>query len=156
MLIVVDQLTSRRDRGEAAAFIRTTLREAGGQGGCAVLVIGLDLDELLEFTDRIAVMSEGHLTQPVPVAETSREAIGLAMGGFQRRGRGGQPCRLGPSGWRTSGRAETPLRCCWRSFSLPVVGAIMFVALGHDPNPAPSRSISSSRSATSTRCRSWW
>lgn len=79
VLIVVDQPTWGVDAA-AAAFIRTTLRTKAAEG-CAVLVISQDLDELLEFTDRIAVMSEGHLTAPVPVAETSREAIGLAMGG---------------------------------------------------------------------------
>ncbi|WAC26289.1 ABC transporter ATP-binding protein [Ancylobacter sp. SL191] len=79
VLLIVDQPTWGVDAA-AAAFIRTTLREKAAEG-CAVLVISQDLDELLEFTDRIAVMSEGRLTAPVPVAETSREAIGLAMGG---------------------------------------------------------------------------
>ncbi|MBS7542870.1 ABC transporter ATP-binding protein [Ancylobacter oerskovii] len=79
VLLVVDQPTWGVDAA-AAAFIRTTLRSRAAEG-CAVLVISQDLDELLEFTDRIAVMSEGRLTRPVPVEETSREAIGLAMGG---------------------------------------------------------------------------
>ncbi|GLK84404.1 ABC transporter ATP-binding protein [Ancylobacter defluvii] len=79
VLLVVDQPTWGVDAA-AAGFIRTTLRRKAAEG-CAVLVISQDLDELLEFTDRIAVMSEGRLTQPVPVEETSREAIGLAMGG---------------------------------------------------------------------------
>ncbi|WP_029356026.1 ABC transporter ATP-binding protein [Bosea sp. 117] len=79
VLIIVDQPTWGVDAA-AAAFIRTTLRAKAAEG-CAVLVISQDLDELIEFTDRIAVMCEGHLTEPVPVAETSREAIGLAMGG---------------------------------------------------------------------------
>ncbi len=84
VLLVVDQPTWGVDAA-AAAFIRTTLREKAAEG-CAVLVISQDLDELLEFTDRIAVMSEGRLTAPVPVAETSREAIGLAMGGAHGHG----------------------------------------------------------------------
>ncbi|TCK28283.1 nucleoside ABC transporter ATP-binding protein [Ancylobacter aquaticus] len=84
VLIVVDQPTWGVDAA-AAAFIRTTLREHAAQG-CAVLVISQDLDELLEFADRIAVMSEGRLTTPVPVAGTSREAIGLAMGGAHHAG----------------------------------------------------------------------
>ncbi|MCK0197673.1 ABC transporter ATP-binding protein [Ancylobacter sp. 6x-1] len=79
VLLVVDQPTWGVDAA-AATFIRTTLRQKAAEG-CAVLVISQDLDELLEFADRIAVMSEGRLTAPVPVAETSREAIGLAMGG---------------------------------------------------------------------------
>ena len=79
VLLVVDQPTWGVDAA-AAAFIRSTLRAKAAEG-CAVLVVSQDLDELLEFTDRIAVMCEGRLTEPVPVAETSREAIGLAMGG---------------------------------------------------------------------------
>lgn len=86
VLLVVDQPTWGVDAA-AAAFIRTTLRAKAAEG-CAVLVISQDLDELLEFTDRIAVMSEGRLTAPVPVAETSREAIGLAMGGAPDHGSG--------------------------------------------------------------------
>ncbi|WP_428030127.1 ABC transporter ATP-binding protein [Ancylobacter sp.] len=86
VLLVVDQPTWGVDAA-AAAFIRTTLRQRAAEG-CAVLVISQDLDELLEFTDRIAVMSEGRLTAPVPVAETSREAIGLAMGGAHHAGEG--------------------------------------------------------------------
>ncbi|GLK71587.1 ABC transporter ATP-binding protein [Ancylobacter dichloromethanicus] len=82
VLIVVDQPTWGVD-ASAAAFIRTTLRQRAAEG-CAVLVVSQDLDELLEFADRIAVMSEGRLTEPVPVEETSREAIGLAMGGAHR------------------------------------------------------------------------
>jgi simple sugar transport system ATP-binding protein len=83
-LLIVDQPTWGVDAA-AAAFIRTTLRTKAAEG-CAVLVVSQDLDELLEFTDRIAVMSEGRLTRPVPVAETSREAIGLAMGGMHEEG----------------------------------------------------------------------
>ncbi|MBS7539821.1 ABC transporter ATP-binding protein [Ancylobacter lacus] len=83
VLLVVDQPTWGVDAA-AAAFIRTTLRRKAAEG-CAVLVISQDLDELLEFADRIAVMSEGALTVPVPVAETSREAIGMAMGGAHGR-----------------------------------------------------------------------
>ncbi|MCS0503757.1 ABC transporter ATP-binding protein [Ancylobacter mangrovi] len=86
VLIIVDQPTWGVDAA-AAAFIRNTLREKAAEG-CAVLVISQDLDELLEFTDRIAVMCEGRLTVPVPVAETSREAIGLAMGGAEDGGEG--------------------------------------------------------------------
>ena len=91
VLIVVDQPTWGVD-ASAAAFIRTTLRERAAQG-CAVLVVSQDLDELLEFADRVGVMCEGRLTAPVPVAETSREAIGLAMGGAQSTptARGGGP-----------------------------------------------------------------
>ncbi|HSI39249.1 MAG TPA: ABC transporter ATP-binding protein [Xanthobacteraceae bacterium] len=78
-LLVVDQPTWGVDAA-AAAFIRNTLREKSAEG-CAVLVVSQDLDELLEFADRLCVMYDGRLTEPVAVQATSREAIGLAMGG---------------------------------------------------------------------------
>src|SRR5881227_4005937 len=49
-------------------------------GGAAVLVTSQDLDELAEITDRIAVMFHGHLSEPLPTADASREKLGLLMG----------------------------------------------------------------------------
>jgi simple sugar transport system ATP-binding protein len=49
--------------------------------GTAVLVISQDLDELAEIADRIAVMFHGGLSAPLPTAQTSREKLGLLMGG---------------------------------------------------------------------------
>jgi simple sugar transport system ATP-binding protein len=49
--------------------------------GSAVLVISQDLDELFEFSDRIAVLSEGRLSPAYPVAQMTSDRIGLLMGG---------------------------------------------------------------------------
>jgi simple sugar transport system ATP-binding protein len=49
--------------------------------GTAILLISEDLDEILELSDRIAVMSEGHITYLAPAAESDRTAIGHAMAG---------------------------------------------------------------------------
>jgi len=46
-----------------------------------VLVTSQDLDELAEITDRISVMFHGHLSTPLPTADSSREKLGLLMGG---------------------------------------------------------------------------
>ncbi|MCY4231623.1 MAG: ABC transporter ATP-binding protein [Alphaproteobacteria bacterium] len=64
----------------AATEIRRGLA-ALADGGAAVLAISQDLDEILEISDRIAVISRGRLSPAVPASETTREAIGLLMGG---------------------------------------------------------------------------
>ena len=49
--------------------------------GAAVLLVSEDLDELLELSDRILVMSEGRIVLETPVAGAERNAIGRAMAG---------------------------------------------------------------------------
>ena len=46
-----------------------------------MLVISQDLDEILEISDRIAVISQGRLSPPRDARGMTREAIGLLMGG---------------------------------------------------------------------------
>jgi len=78
-LLVVDQPTWGVDAA-AAARIRQALIDLAARGS-AVLVISQDLDELFEIAGRIAVLHGGSLSPPVARAETSREAVGLLMGG---------------------------------------------------------------------------
>ncbi len=78
-VLAVSQPTWGVDVG-AATEIRRELT-ALADGGAAVLAISQDLDEILEISDRIAVISRGRLSPAVPAAETTREAIGLLMGG---------------------------------------------------------------------------
>ena len=78
-LLVVAQPTWGVDAG-AARLIRQALLDLAGTGA-SVLVISQDLDELLEIADRIAVMFHGRLSPAVPVAGTTRESLGLLMGG---------------------------------------------------------------------------
>ncbi|WP_237154202.1 ABC transporter ATP-binding protein [Oryzibacter oryziterrae] len=49
--------------------------------GAAVLLVSEDLDEILELSDRIAVMSEGKITYVANAAETDRTTIGQYMAG---------------------------------------------------------------------------
>jgi simple sugar transport system ATP-binding protein len=44
-------------------------------------MISQDLDEILEISDRVAVMSHGRLSAPRAAAGITREEIGLLMGG---------------------------------------------------------------------------
>ncbi len=54
---------------------------AARDAGAAVLVISDDLDEVLTLGDRVGAMHGGHLGDTHPAAASTREAIGLAMGG---------------------------------------------------------------------------
>ena len=78
-VLVVNQPTWGVDAG-AAAVIRQALLDLAANGA-AVLVTSQDLDELIEITDRIAVMFHGHLSAPLSTHDANREKLGLLMGG---------------------------------------------------------------------------
>src|SRR5262249_52442319 len=80
-VMVVNQPTWGVDAG-AAARIRQALIELA-RSGSAVLVISQDLDELFEISDAIAVMHNGELSKPLPIAQATFETIGLLMGGAE-------------------------------------------------------------------------
>jgi simple sugar transport system ATP-binding protein len=46
-----------------------------------VLLVSEDLDELLDLSDRLLVMSEGHIVLETTAATADRTAIGRAMAG---------------------------------------------------------------------------
>jgi simple sugar transport system ATP-binding protein len=81
------------DAGSAAA-IRQALIDLA-QEGAAVIVISQDLDELFEMSTRIAVITEGRLTEPKPAGQVSIEEIGMTMGGLHDLG--------GPEGSKAHG-----------------------------------------------------
>ncbi len=64
----------------AVAEIHARILQVRANGG-AVLLISEDLDELLELSDRIAVMSEGRIVFETPAAGADRRLIGSHMGG---------------------------------------------------------------------------
>ena len=64
----------------AVAEIHARILQVRANGG-AVLLISEDLDELLELSDRIAVMSEGRIVFETPAASADRQTIGAHMGG---------------------------------------------------------------------------
>lgn len=80
-VLVVNQPTWGVD-ASAAAAIRQSLMDLA-EGGAAVVIISQDLDELLEVSDRLAILNEGELTQPQETAELTMEEIGLMMGGME-------------------------------------------------------------------------
>jgi simple sugar transport system ATP-binding protein len=64
----------------AVAEIHARILQVRAKGG-AVLLISEDLDELLELSDRIAVMSEGRIVFETAAAGADRRTIGAHMGG---------------------------------------------------------------------------
>ena len=78
-ILVVNQPTWGVD-ALAAAHIRLALIDLAARG-TAILVISQDLDEVFEIAGRVAVLHDGTLSPAVPAAGTTREALGLLMGG---------------------------------------------------------------------------
>ena len=78
-MLVVCQPTWGVDAG-AATTIRQALIDLA-RAGSAVLVISQDLDEILEISDRVAVISKGRLSPARDAHGVTREEIGLLMGG---------------------------------------------------------------------------
>jgi simple sugar transport system ATP-binding protein len=79
-VLVICQPTWGVDAG-AATTIRQALVDLA-RSGSAVLMISQDLDEILEISDRVAVISKGHLSPPRDAHKITREEIGLLMGGI--------------------------------------------------------------------------
>jgi len=84
-VLVVSQPTWGVDAG-AAATIRQALIDLAARGA-AVLVISQDLDELAEIADRVAVMFDGRLSEPLDAEAATREQLGLLRGGSGTQGR---------------------------------------------------------------------
>jgi ABC-type uncharacterized transport system ATPase subunit len=78
-ILIVNQPTWGVD-ALASATIRQALIDLSARGA-AVIVISQDLDELFEICDRIAVITSGALSEALPARSTTREEIGLLMGG---------------------------------------------------------------------------
>lgn len=64
----------------AVSEIRARIMTARNEGA-AVLIMSEDLDEIMELTDRVLVMSEGRVTYEAATAEADISSIGYHMGG---------------------------------------------------------------------------
>jgi simple sugar transport system ATP-binding protein len=79
-VLVVSQPTWGVDAGAATA-IRQALVDLA-RSGSAIVMVSQDLDEILEISDRIAVIANGRLSRPRARDDLPREAIGLMMTGI--------------------------------------------------------------------------
>ena len=85
-LIVASYMTRGLDVQSTIAA-RQALLDAC-QAGAGVLLISEDLDEILELSDRIAVMCEGRIVGIVKRGEATPEELGLLMAGVVKEGQG--------------------------------------------------------------------
>lgn len=81
-LLIAVQPTRGLDVG-AIEYIHKRLIEQRDRGK-AVLLISLELDEVLQVSDRIAVLNSGELIGIVNAAETDENEVGLMMAGVER------------------------------------------------------------------------
>lgn len=80
-LLVVVQPTRGLDVG-AIEYIHSRIINERNKGK-TVLLFSLDLDEILNLSDRIAVMYEGAILDVINASETDESRLGLLMGGLK-------------------------------------------------------------------------
>jgi len=51
------------------------------EGGTTILFTSADLDEIMQYSDRVIIFSGGKLSQPIDVATLSVERLGQMIGG---------------------------------------------------------------------------
>jgi simple sugar transport system ATP-binding protein len=81
-LLIAVQPTRGLDVG-SIEYIHKRLIEQRDSGK-AVLLVSLELDEILDLSDRIAVISHGSLVGIVDAAKTNEKEVGLMMTGVKR------------------------------------------------------------------------
>jgi len=86
-LLIAAQPTRGLDVG-AIEFIHSKLVEERDKGR-AVLLVSLELDEVMNVSDRIAVIYEGKIVDIVNPKETNEQELGLLMAGGKREREGG-------------------------------------------------------------------
>ena len=80
-IILANQPSRGLDIGAVSYVHRQLL--AARQSGAGILLISEDLDELLELSDRVAVIYEGRIVGVMPVGEATLEKLGLLMAGVE-------------------------------------------------------------------------
>jgi simple sugar transport system ATP-binding protein len=80
-LLIAAQPTRGLDVG-SIEYIHNRLIEKRDEG-CAVLLVSTELDEIMQLSDRIAVMYRGRIVATVNAAEVTKQQIGLYMAGLQ-------------------------------------------------------------------------
>jgi ABC-type uncharacterized transport system ATPase subunit len=80
-LLIASQPTRGLDVG-SIEYIHGRIIEKRDEG-CAVLLVSPELDEIMNLSDRIAVMYEGQIVAVLPAEEATRERLGLLMAGVR-------------------------------------------------------------------------
>lgn len=79
-LLVASQPTRGLDVG-SIEYIHSRIVEKRDQG-CAVLLVSTELDEIMQLSDRIAVMYRGKILATVNASDVTKEELGLMMAGI--------------------------------------------------------------------------
>jgi ABC-type uncharacterized transport system ATPase subunit len=81
-LVIAAQPTRGLDVG-STEFIHQRLVKRR-DGGCAILLISVELDEILALSDRIAVLYKGQIIETLPADKATPEHLGLLMAGVRK------------------------------------------------------------------------
>lgn len=86
LLLVVEQPTRGLDVGAVEAVWQSLL--AARDSGCAIVMISAELEEILNLSDRVAVMYSGQIAGVLDASEATPEKLGELMAGgkFQEAG----------------------------------------------------------------------
>jgi simple sugar transport system ATP-binding protein len=76
-LLVLDQPTRGLDVGSIEFIHRQTIQKR--DAGMAVLLVSAELDEVMELSDRIAVMYRGQIVAVIDARTADRNEVGLIM-----------------------------------------------------------------------------
>ncbi|MCJ7707404.1 MAG: heme ABC transporter ATP-binding protein, partial [Anaerolineales bacterium] len=85
-LLIAAQPTRGLDVG-SIEYIHNRLIEKRDEG-VAVLLVSTELDEIMQLSDRIAVMYRGQIVDIVAIEDASKERIGLRMAGILAESQG--------------------------------------------------------------------
>ncbi len=80
-LLIASQPTRGLDVG-SIEYIHGRIMEKRDQG-CAVVLVSPELDEILNLSDRIAVMYGGRILSIIPAGAATKEGVGLLMAGIE-------------------------------------------------------------------------
>jgi simple sugar transport system ATP-binding protein len=80
-LLIANQPTRGIDVGSIEFIHRQIVAQR--DSGVAVLLVSAELDEVLGLADRVAVMFDGRIVKVLPIAEATREKVGLLMAGSE-------------------------------------------------------------------------
>jgi simple sugar transport system ATP-binding protein len=79
-LLVASQPTRGLDVG-SVEYIHNRILQKRDEG-CAVLLVSSELDEIMQLSDRIAVMYRGKIVEILPAEKATKEGVGLLMAGI--------------------------------------------------------------------------
>jgi ABC-type uncharacterized transport system ATPase subunit len=80
-VLIASQPTRGLDVG-SIEYIHSRILQKRDEG-CGVLLVSPELDEIMNLSDRIAVMFEGEIVAILDAAEATKEKLGLLMAGFR-------------------------------------------------------------------------